>query len=49
MAGSSATLRVRRNRAVAPRVDGAQLSGDDLHVQFGAGSGYVPQVVTLRW
>ena len=49
VAGSSAVLHVRRNGAVHPKADGAELLGDELRVQFGAWSGYVRQAVTLRW
>ncbi len=49
VAGSSATLQVRRNGAVHPKADGGELLADELRVQFGAGSGYVTQAVTLRW
>ncbi len=49
LAGSSAVLHVRRNGAVTPTADGAELFKSELRVQFGAGSGYVMQAVTLRW
>ncbi len=49
MAGSQATLTVRRNEAVTVHVEGAELTGDALRVSFDGGSGYRTRVVTLRW
>jgi glycogen debranching enzyme len=50
MAGSESELTLRRNNAAAKlKVDGAELTADTLQVHFPAGSGYVPQTVTLRW
>ena len=50
MAGSESVLEVRRNGANAHvQVDGAELISDTLHVHFPAGTGYVPQSVTLHW
>ncbi len=50
VAGSQASLRLRRNdKSVTVTVEGAGLAGDDLRVNFGPGSGYVTQVVTVRW
>ena len=50
MAGSESVLEVRRNGANAHvQVDGAEMISDTLHVHFPAGTGYVPQSVTLHW
>ncbi len=49
MAGSLATLQVRRNGAATSRAEGAELEGGEMRVRFAEGSGYVTQVVTLRW
>jgi hypothetical protein len=50
IASSESTLHVRRNDASAHvSVEGGELAGDQLKVRFGAGSGYVTKVVTLRW
>ena len=50
MAGSESVLQVRRNSASAHvQVDGAEMISDTLHVHFPAGTGYVPQTVTLHW
>lgn len=50
MAGSESVLQVRRNGATAHvQVDGAELISDTLHVHFPAGTGYVPQTVTMHW
>jgi hypothetical protein len=50
VAGSQTSLRVRRNDAAAAlKVEGAELAGDELQVSFAPGSGYVSQMVTLRW
>ncbi len=50
MAGSETMLQLRKNDAAA-RVtcEGGDVSGDQIRVRFGAGSGYVTQVVTVRW
>jgi len=50
IAGSDSTLAVTRNdAALQPRVEGGELAGDELHIHFPAGSGYVTQTVTLSW
>jgi glycogen debranching enzyme len=50
MAGTQQVLKVRRNDAsVTVKAEGAVLAADGLRVSFGAGNGYVTQVVTLRW
>ncbi len=44
MAGTDEVLKLRRNDAAAHlQVDGADVMGDTLHVQFPEGSGYVSQ------
>ena len=30
-------------------IEGATLTGDELHIHFPAGSGYVTQAITLNW
>jgi glycogen debranching enzyme len=48
--GSESALYVRRNEArLEVTATGGTLTGDRLTVSFGEGSGYVRQVVTLRW
>ncbi len=50
IAGSELTLTLFRNEASArPRAEGGDIEGDQLHIHFPAGSGYVTQSVTLRW
>jgi len=55
MAGTESTLIVRRNDAkVDFKAEGAKLAADKLQVNFApapgeAGSGYVTQIVTIRW
>jgi glycogen debranching enzyme len=50
IAGSESTLALTRNDAAArPRAEGGELVGDQLHIHFPAGSGYVTQTVTLSW
>ncbi len=50
MAGTESVLEVRRNDAgVKVTAEGGVVAGDALRVKFGAGSGYVTQVVVLRW
>jgi hypothetical protein len=49
-AGSQSPLHLRRHdTTLALKVEGAELVGDDLRVNFGPGIGYVTQVVTLGW
>jgi hypothetical protein len=48
--GSESTLAlVRNDPAAKPRVEGAEIVGDQLRVQFPAGSGYVSHSVTISW
>jgi hypothetical protein len=49
MAGSDATLSVRRNQAVTIHVEGGDLANDELHVVFDGTEGYQTKTVTLRW
>jgi glycogen debranching enzyme len=49
MAGTQAMLSVHRNAAATVRVEGAELTHDDLHVSFDGTGGYQTKVVTLRW
>jgi hypothetical protein len=50
VAGTQASLHLRQNdTAVALKVEGAELVGDELRVSFRSGIGYVSQVVTLSW
>lgn len=50
MAGSEDVLTLRRNVAGAQlKVEGAEVVLQGLRVRFPSGSGYVSQVVTLRW
>ncbi len=50
LAGTELTLHLQRNnaRAVA-RVEGAELTGDQIHLRFPSGTGFVTQVLTVRW
>jgi hypothetical protein len=50
-AGSHRKLPLRRNGIVAGkvRVEGAQLDGDAITVNFPAGEGYTSQQVVIRW
>jgi hypothetical protein len=50
MGGTESILTLRRNDPKASvKVEGAKLDADKLHVIFVPGSGYVTQVVTIRW
>jgi hypothetical protein len=50
MGGSESTLTLVRNHVAGKvRAAGAELVGDQIHVHFAAGSGYVTQTVTLSW
>ncbi len=49
VAGSDATLSVRRNQAVTVHVEGADLANDKLQVSFEGSAGYQTKIVTLRW
>jgi hypothetical protein len=50
LAGSQAPLHLRRNDAsVTLKVEGAELVGEEIRVNFGPGIGYVSQVVTVSW
>jgi glycogen debranching enzyme len=50
MGGTEYVMKLRRNdEAARPRVEGAELVGDEVHVRFGTGIGYVSQAVTVRW
>ena len=50
LAGTESMLPLRKNDAAA-RVtcEGGEVVGNQLRVRFGSGSGYVTQVVTVRW
>jgi glycogen debranching enzyme len=50
IADSESTLVLTRNDVTAhPRVQGGEVVGDQVHIHFSAGSGYVTQMVTLTW
>ncbi len=50
MAGSSATLKLRRNvPKLGLRAEGATIDGDAIRITFQQGTGYQPQTVTLSW
>jgi glycogen debranching enzyme len=50
IADSESTLTlVKNDSAVKPRVEGAQIVGNQLQVHFPPGSGYVSQSVTVSW
>jgi hypothetical protein len=48
--GTESILTLRHNDAKAEvKVEGAKLDANKLHVSFARGTGYVTQVVTIRW
>jgi len=50
IANSDATLTLQRNGPASLKpVQGATLTGDELHIHFPVGLGYVTQSVTLNW
>ena len=50
MSDTDTQLTVRRNDPSAPiTAEGGELGGDQIRVHFGPGTGYVTQVVTVRW
>ena len=50
LAGSETSLKlVAHASPLRPRVEGAELDGDQLHIHFPAGTGYTTQTVTVRW
>ncbi len=50
MGGSEAALTfVRNDSSAKPRAEGGDVVGDQLHVHFPAGEGYVTQTIILRW
>jgi hypothetical protein len=54
VAGSETTLLLRRNgpatlKPVVNTDGGATLTGDELHIHFPAGQGYITRAVTLSW
>lgn len=50
MGGTQSLLNLRLNDPkIAMKIEGAKLDADKLHVDFAPGSGYVTQMVTIRW
>jgi glycogen debranching enzyme len=50
MVNSDTTLALHRNgTAILKLSEGATLAGDELHIHFPAGTGYVTQPITLNW
>ena len=50
IAGTESILQLRKNDGSAHiSCEGGEVTGDQLRVRFEAGSGYVTQVVTVRW
>jgi glycogen debranching enzyme len=48
--GTESVLTLRRNDTkIDVKIEGAKLDADKLHVNFAPGTGYVTQVVTIRW
>jgi hypothetical protein len=50
IAGTETTLILHRNiPAVKLQVEGGEIAGDQLHIHFPSGNGYVSQAITVRW